>query len=159
MISAKSFGNQSNLPLLRDRRPAGLVLDRIGEKTPVDLPDIDALILAGSIAASAGGFAGIGLAGAGASGTNYISADVAAYVDGTDPSSDGTGAKGIIADSISITASDTSTIDATVGTASVGIGVGYVEVAISVGVSVARNVVHNDVSTYIKNASANGQSV
>ena len=46
---------------------------------------------------------------------------VMAYIDGTDPGDDGTGAKGIIADSIALSATDTSFIDATVGTASVAI--------------------------------------
>ena len=85
------------------------------------------------MAASAGGFAGIGLSGAGASAVNRVAANVKAYIDGTDPGSDGLGTMGVIADSISLTAGDASTIDATVGTASVAVGVGLVGVAISVG--------------------------
>ncbi len=110
--------------------------------------DIDGFVGAGSVAASAGGFVGIGLSGAGASAVNRVAANVKAFIDGT-------GSTGVIADSISLTASDTSDIDATVGTASVGVGVGLVGAAISVGISIASNDINNSVSAYI----ANGESV
>ncbi len=109
---------------------------------------IDAIIWAGSVAASAGGFAGIGVSGAGASAINRVAANVKAYIDGS-------GATDITADSISLTARDASIIDATVGTAAVAIGVGLVGAGISVGVSIASNEIDNQVSAYI----ANGQSV
>lgn len=116
--------------------------------TATSTQDIDAIVWAGSVAASAGGFAGIGVSGAGASAVNRVAANVKAYIDGS-------GTTGVIADSIAITATDTSFINATVGTASVAIGFGLAGVAISVGVSLAHNEVNNRVSAYI----ANGQDV
>src|SRR5258706_8071060 len=121
---------------------------------------IDAMIFAGSVAASAGGFAGMGLAGAGGSATNQVVADVHAYIDGTDPGSDGVGSLGILANSVLVSADDTNTsIHATVGTAAVGVGVGAVGAAISVGISLAHNQIDNDIAAYIANAGTHGQTV
>ncbi len=113
--------------------------------TATSTADIDAIIWAGSVAASAGGFAGIGASGAGTSAINRVAANVKACIDGS-------GTMDIIADSISLTAGDASTIDATVGTAAVAIGVGLVGAGISVGVSIASNEVDNQVSAYIANS-------
>ena len=129
------------------------------EVTATSTPTIDAIVLAGSVAASGGGFVGIGLSGAGASATNQVVADVHAYINGTDPGSDGIGTVGILADSIALTASDTSGIDAVVGTASVAFGVGLGALGASVAVSLAHNQVDNSVAAYITNASVNGQTV
>ena len=102
---------------------------------------------------------GIGLSGAGSFASNRISTDIAAFIDGTDPGEDGAGRAGILADSITLQAMDTSTIDASIGSASVAIGVGAAGLSVSVGVSLAQNEVANHVSAYIANASGDGQSV
>ena len=86
---------------------------------------IDAAVNAVSVAASAGGFAGIGLSGAGASVANSVKADVKAYINGSDPGKDGVGAQGIFADNVTLDARDNSSVDATVGAVSVAIGLGY----------------------------------
>ena len=119
---------------------------------------INAIVGAGAVAISGGGY-GIGLSGAGSSATNRIGADVQAYIDGTDPMSDGQGTRTVLADSIGITATDTSTILARAGTASVAAAVGTVGASLAVGVSIARNEVANRVSAYIANAAGNGQRV
>jgi len=118
---------------------------------------IEALVLAGSVAASGGGVAGVSLAGAGASAKNNIATIVAAYIDGTDPA--GAGPAGVLADSISLKAHDDSTIDATVGSAALAAAFGTVGVALSVGVATARNEIRNTVASYIRNADSAGEMV
>ncbi len=115
-----------------------LTLDAVSHQT------IDATVFAGSVAVS-GGLVGVSVSGAGASAINRVATNVKAYIDGSS-------ALGIIAGSIGLAASDTSDIDATVGTASIGAGFGLVGVALSVGISVAKNEITNEVSAYITDA-------
>ncbi len=115
-----------------------LMLDALSDQT------IEATVFAGSVAVS-GGLVGVAVSGAGASATNRIAMNVKAYIDGS-------GTRGITAGSIGLAASDTSDIDATVGTASIGAGFGLVGVAVSVGISIAKNEISNEVSAYIANA-------
>jgi hypothetical protein len=105
---------------------------------------IQALVLSGSVAASAGAV-GISLSGAGVSATNTIAAITAATIDGD-------GATGVRAASISITALDTSTIEAVAGAASVaaafGVGASF---ALTIGVALAENTIANEVHAHIAN--------
>src|SRR5688572_23568130 len=96
------------------------------------------------------------MSGAGASAVNLIATNVKAYVDGADPTGAGIG---IVADSVSLSASDDSTIDATVGSASLAAAIGIVGGALSVGVATARNEVRNNVAAYIRNATGAGNTV
>ena len=64
---------------------------------------IDALVLSGAVAVAGGGF-GLGVGGAGASAVNRIAARIEASIDG-----DGTWTDGILAYSMSLNATDTST--------------------------------------------------
>lgn len=107
---------------------------------------IDAIVLAGSVALSGGGTAGVGVSGAGSAVENRITVSVKAYIDGD-------GATGIDADSITIDAKDSSSIDAIVGAASVAVALGGTAgVAVAIGVALAFNEINNDVDAYIINA-------
>ena len=77
---------------------------------------------------------------------NEIADTVLAYDDG------GTSTAGIIAPSISISASDTSKITATAAAASLAASFGNTGVSISIGLSLATNQINNDVEAYIANA-------
>ena len=107
---------------------------------------IDAVVVSGSVAISAAGTTGVGLSGSGADGKNKIATWVKAFVEG-----DGT--TGIIADSISLTAVDSSTITADVAGGSLaGAFTGETGVSLSIGVALAYNEISNDIAAYIKNA-------
>jgi len=107
---------------------------------------IDAIVVAGSVAVSGGGTAGVGLSGSGADAENKISTQVKAFIDGD-------GATGIVADSISLTALDLSSIKADVGAGSLAASVaGTAAVSLSIGVALAENTITNQVEVYIANA-------
>ncbi|NUQ63376.1 MAG: tandem-95 repeat protein, partial [Pirellulales bacterium] len=110
---------------------------------------IDATVEASSVAASGGGFAGIGLSGAGASARNRVSADVQAFIDGDQPTTVSTA--GITAASLTLAAEDDSTITAFVGSASMALVVGAVGSSLSVGLALAQNEIANNVEAYIRN--------
>ena len=108
---------------------------------------IDALVLAGSAAISGGGVVGVGVSGAGVFAQNKISSKVRASIDGDTT-------LGIAAQGISLDAEDTSTIDATAAAASLAAGfAGTVGVSVSVGASIARNTIANEVVAYVSGAS------
>ncbi|MGC9326117.1 MAG: hypothetical protein ACP5I1_00645, partial [Candidatus Hinthialibacter sp.] len=107
---------------------------------------INALVLAGSIAL-AGGTAGVGVTGAGVMTENRVTAHVKSYIDGT-----GAGSTTIEAESVSLNASDASTINAIAGSASVAGSVGAVGVSVSIGLSVALNQIGSEVESYILQA-------
>ena len=114
--------------------------------TAVSSEKIEAEVLAGSAAIAGGGKAGVGLSGSGVSATNKIATDVQAYIDGD-------GATGISADRLTLTATDSSSIDAVAGAASLAASFGGTAgVSLSIGVALARNVISNDVAAYIDNA-------
>jgi hypothetical protein len=105
--------------------------------------NIDAVVLAGSVAAAGGGVAGVGVSAAGAVAINKIGTHIAAYL--TAPS-----LVAIKAENISLVAHDMSTISTIAGAASIAAALGgKAGVAVSVGVAVATNEVHNKVETYI----------
>jgi len=109
---------------------------------------ISAGVGAGSAAISGGGAAGGSLSGAGVDAENKIATQVQAYIDGA-------ATAGITADSVMLSARDTSAITADVVGASVAGAIGgAVGVSASVGVSLARNVISNQVQAYTRNAPA-----
>ncbi len=88
----------------------------------------------------------VSAAGAGALAENKIANQVQAYIDGD-------GANGITANSITLKAEDTATITAEVGAAALGVSfAGSTAVSLTIGVSLARNQIENDVQAYIDNA-------
>ncbi|MDB5862130.1 MAG: repeat-containing protein, partial [Ramlibacter sp.] len=108
--------------------------------------EIDAVVIAGSVAVGAGGTAGIGASGTGVEAANRINVTVEASItgDGTD---------GIRADSITLTAQDTSSISSLAGAASLAAAFsGTVGVALSIGVSLAHNTIASTVEAFIANA-------
>ena len=106
---------------------------------------IAAIVVAGSVAVAGGGVFGIGATGAGSSAENRISVIVGAFIDGD-------GADGIEADAIALTATDTSTIKADVGTGSLGGGFGALGAAVSIAVALADNQISNQVRAFIADA-------
>jgi hypothetical protein len=117
--------------------------------TAVAGQSIDSLVIAGSAAVGAGGSAGVGVSGSGVWAENKIGVDVKAYIDGDRAS----GTTGISAASISLSADDSSAINALAGAASLAAAVGGAAgVGVSVGVSLARNTITSEVAAYILNA-------
>ncbi|MDA8435110.1 MAG: hypothetical protein M0Z98_03915, partial [Actinomycetales bacterium] len=106
---------------------------------------IDALVLAGSAAIAGGAYAGVAVSGAGVSSDNRIVTHVKAFIDGD-------GATGIRAARIALNAKDTSSIIATAGAVSLAAGFGLAGVAVSIGVTMARNTIEDQVEAYIANA-------
>ncbi|MDX6677211.1 MAG: hypothetical protein QOE31_1263, partial [Solirubrobacteraceae bacterium] len=109
---------------------------------------ISALVISSSMAVGAGGN-GAGLSGSGVLADNRIGVDVLAYID-TDAW--GAIASGIAADAITLSATDRSSITATAGAASLAAAFGGANgLALSIGVSLARNEIHNSADAYIAN--------
>ncbi len=106
---------------------------------------IDASVLSGSVAI-AGGAVAVGATAAGASAYNYIGMIVKAYLHGV---------VNLSADSITILAKDTSSINALAGSASLAFTIGGVSVAISVGAGTAVNVISTVVEAYIEDTNSN----
>jgi len=115
-------------------------------QTAVNAATIDASAFAGSAAASVGGAAGVSLGGAGASITNRIFTRIEAAIDGD-------GATGITAASVSLKATDASTITSSAGAAAVAAALGgAVGVSVAVGVGLAENTIANLIDARIVNA-------
>ena len=107
---------------------------------------IDALV--GAFAVALAGSDGLGLAGAGAGANalNEMAALVTAAVDGD-------GSAGIQAGSITLQATDSSSIEAVTGAAALAVSVGGgVELAAAVGAAIADNEIGNDVAAYLSDA-------
>ena len=100
---------------------------------------IDALVAAGSAAIGAG-TTGVGISGAGAGARNTIAVRTAAFLDDPD---DKTGSI-ITVGSAAIGATDTSPSQQIVGAASLAAGFGATGVAITIGISIALNDIHNE---------------
>jgi Ca2+-binding RTX toxin-like protein len=106
---------------------------------------IDAVVVAGSVAISGAGTTGVGLSGSGADGKNKIATQIKAFIEGD-------GSTGIVADSVTLTAQDTSKITAdVVGGSLAGAFAGEVGVSLSIGVALAYNEIRNDIATFMKN--------
>jgi hypothetical protein len=112
---------------------------------------IDAGVGAGAVGISAGLASGSGV-GAGASAENKIATLVKAYIDGD-------AATGISAGSITLTALDTATITSDVAAVSLSGSIGLISGAVSIGVSLSRNHISNEVAAYIANADNTGTTV
>ena len=108
---------------------------------------INASVTAASVAI-AGGIGGASLSGAGVGVDNKIATNVKAFIDGD-------GSLGINATSISLTATDASTISTEAQAASIA-ATFAIGAAISVGVSIAKNEISNTVSAYVQNITAKG---
>lgn len=133
--------NQVRARLIRsDTHIAGnLVVDADASQT------IHAGVGAGSVAISGAGSTAVGLSGAGASAANQIYTDVEASVTG-----DGTTT--VTAGSIDVGALNASSIDVTVGAASLAASFsGSTAIALSMGVALAQNTIVSDVSAFILN--------
>jgi len=101
---------------------------------------IRAIVAAGSVAVSAGGFGASG-SGAGAQTVNKIASQVYAYIDGD-------GADGISAASVTIKAHETASITAT--TAAVSVALSFtIGGAVSLAIALADNEIANDVAAYV----------
>ena len=109
---------------------------------------ITAEVEASAVAAS-GGLLAFGASGAGASTRNRIATAVIASIDGD-------GATGIGAASVSVRASNTSSIYATTGAAGVAVAIGLVGVAVSVTRSETTNEITTSVLAQIRNADGDG---
>ena len=109
---------------------------------------IHAIVIAISVAIS-GGEVAVSLTGAGVSATNSIALGIAAYVDGDTASTLTT--SGISASAITLTATDTSSIVAIVGAASVAADFGAGGASLSIAVSLAHNEIANIVDASIAN--------
>lgn len=106
---------------------------------------INATVVAGSAAVSGGGSAGIGLSGAGVSVDNEVGVDIKSYINGD-------GGTGITVGNLLLTATDKSTVTALAGAASLAASfAGSVGVSASVGVSLAKNSISDDVEAYVAN--------
>ncbi len=108
--------------------------------------DINATVIAGSAAVSAAGSNALGLSGAGVDVNNKIRVLSNAFIDGD-------GATGIAANTITVSADDSSSISAVgVGASLAVAAAGTGAAALSIGVSLAKNEVDNDVLAYIRDA-------
>ena len=113
---------------------------------------VEALVFAGSVALAFAGTAAIGASGAGVGATNLIAADIHAFIE-DDDNNNTTTVTGIHATSIEVKADDQSTIHAGAAAASVAFALGGpVGVGFSIGVSLARNEIRNDVAAWIADA-------
>ncbi|MFV2065642.1 MAG: hypothetical protein ACC645_01580, partial [Pirellulales bacterium] len=118
--------------------------------TAIAAQEINALVISGSAAVAVGGTAGVAASGSGVVAENKIGVDVLALIDG-----DGANVAddGIRAASVSLMATDTSTIFAFAGAASLAASFGgTVGGSLSIGVSLATNVISTDVAASIRRA-------
>ena len=107
---------------------------------------IDAFV--GAFAAAVGGSTGVGLAGAGAGANalNQMASLITAAIDGDGPS-------GIQAGSITLQATDSSSIKAVTGAAALAVSFGSTgAVSIAVGAAIATNEIGNNVEAYLNDA-------
>ena len=110
---------------------------------------IEATVVAASVALAVG-LVGVGLGGAGVETTNDVMVDTTATIDG------GTTHAAITAGSLTISAGDTSSIDATAGAAAVSAAFGAVGVGVSIGIAIAHNTIDNNVAASIVNMDTGG---
>jgi hypothetical protein len=137
-----------NLSLSEDRAPVKAYVQNTSINAGDDIiikaiskQTIDAIVISGSAAVSAGGSAGVGVSGAGASVNNIIAVDIASFIQT---------ASNITANELTLLADDRSSIEAIVGAASVAAAFGgSAGVAVSIGVSLAFNQIDTDTNAYI----------
>ena len=120
--------------------------------TATSSPEIDATVVAGSVALSGGGNTGVAVSGAGVFTLNKIATNIKAFIDGDGPTTTGA-IHEIKAGSVTLQADDSSEIHAVAAGASVAGSVGgSAGVSVSIGLSVALNEINNQVAAYIANA-------
>ncbi|QOV24150.1 beta strand repeat-containing protein [Anabaenopsis elenkinii] len=108
--------------------------------------DISATVAAGSFAVAAAGTAGVGLSGAGVSAENKINSKVNSYIASTV-----TAPITVTAKEVKLIADDSSTIESFTGAASLAASfAGAGAVSVSIGVSLARNTIKNEVLAYLQ---------
>ncbi|MBT7080530.1 MAG: hypothetical protein HN929_03525, partial [Chloroflexi bacterium] len=113
-------------------------------QTAIAEQTINSVVFAGSAAIAGGGAAGIGLSGSGVLAENRVSLDIESYIKGDNT-------EGVSAANISLLAQDTTSISSFAGAASIAAGFGgAVGVSLSVGVSLAQNIISNSVNAYIQ---------
>ncbi len=105
---------------------------------------IDAIVAAGSVAIAVSGVGGGSAAGSGADAVNKIANGVRSFIGGD-------GATGIIADSVTLTAVDTSTINAFTGAASIAASAGIFGGDVALAISFSENQISNEVEASISN--------
>jgi hypothetical protein len=121
-------------------------------QTATSSQSIQSIVFAGAVGIGAAGTVGVSVAGSGAISENKIAVDAKSFIDGSLGS-------GISADRVTLTARDQSSIDAITGAASLSVAFGgTVGVAVSVGVSAARNWISSDVVAYVKDVGNKVQS-
>ncbi len=123
-----------------------LVVDATSDQT------IDSFVLAGSAAASGGTFVGFSLAGAGVITVNKIAMDVDAFIDGDGAEAGFT--PGIEANSISVSADDTSDLEADGSAVSVAVAVALVPISVAVSASFASNEIRTRTRSSIRNTAS-----
>jgi len=112
--------------------------------------DIEATVIAASVGISKSTGVALSLSGAGASSENRIANDVSTYLDG-DAQTSNPLSKGITASSVQLEAEDTSTITSHAGAASLALAFSGASATVTIGIGLARNVIDNDVTSYIQN--------
>ncbi|MFL6034234.1 MAG: beta strand repeat-containing protein, partial [Gaiellaceae bacterium] len=112
---------------------------------------ISAVVVAASVAAAAGLYAGVAVSGAGSITTNVVVADVQATITGKYPLT--STIRGIKAASVTLSATDTSRIKVDAVGASLAAALGIVGVAVSVAVTLAHNTIDNDIAASISGVS------
>ncbi|MGB7962771.1 MAG: hypothetical protein WCF12_07420, partial [Propionicimonas sp.] len=141
-LDGGSSPTQTQAYVLRSALTAGGALTLLATASHT----ISALVVSASAAVAGGGTAGVGVSGAGVWAENRVAAHVKSYLDGD-------GATGISVASAELAARDTSSISAIVGAASLAFAFGGTAgVAVSVAVSLAKNVIANQVEASIANA-------
>ncbi|NDG42278.1 MAG: hypothetical protein EBY28_23685, partial [Betaproteobacteria bacterium] len=120
---------------------AGARLTAVGDLKVIakSAASIEVTAMAAALAAAIGGTAGVGVSGAGASAMNIILGDTLASVDDSAISAAG---------AMDVKSSATSRIEATIVSASIGVGGGNVGVGASIGIALARNYIGYDPSHY-----------
>jgi hypothetical protein len=151
--SQQQYRNTAAWRLISDAADAGQVraylqdssVQALGDLRLTSVADqtIDSIVIAGSAAVGLGALVGVAVSGSGVFAENTIGVDVRSFIHG-----DGTA--GIHAASVTLTADDTSTIDALAGAVSLAASFGLTAgVAVSIGVSLAFNTIASTVEASI----------
>ena len=151
-IGYDADGNQSPLQVKAYVADSGISAKGSYTLTATSDQTIDALVAALAAAIAGSSDVGLAAAGSGVYAANEIAVAPQAYQN-NDVVSPGTNA-GITAGSMTLSASDTSSITANVGAAALGLALGGDGgIAVALGLSLATNTIDNDVETYLANIS------
>jgi hypothetical protein len=145
-------GTQGSLQIMAYVQGSSISATKDLTLTATSNQTITATVVAGSVAVGAGFGLGLAASGAGVSTQNTIGATVKAYIDGD-------GATGIEANTVSVTASDTSTIAVNAESVAVAFSAGIVGAgSIAIGTALATNTIGNDVEASVSDASTKVKS-